>query len=159
MVAYIPKNATAVTESVTVAIDGFGSQTEQVAQGKVFVDGCLPEVDGKISLIPIGEDSVITIYEGLRILDACETEDGPIHTDYGPSQEVYARGLFIKVFNQDCYNQRWLKIQLLKDIQAFMETNPEGGYCQTCVGLKFLKPTKKLVEQNQSQFKAPRIKR
>lgn len=158
MVAYMPKNS-AIAESVTVAIDGFGSQNEAQNQGKVFVDGCLPEINGKVSLIPIGEDGEITVYEGLRILDACETEEGPIHTDYGPSQEVYARGLFIKVFNQDCYNQRWLKIQLLKDIQSFMANNPEGGYCQTCVGLKFLKPTKKLAEPNQSQFKAPRIKR
>lgn len=150
-----------VYEDNEVVADGFGDiPSENVAtkSGKTYVEGCLPEIEGRISLKPIDMDEEIVVYDGLRILDAIETEDGPIHMDFGNSQEVFARGIFVKVFNQDAFNQRWLKIQLLLDVQRFMQSHPEGGYCKTIVGLKFLKPSKKNTV-NQTQFKAPRIKR
>ena len=119
-----------------------------------FLEGCIPEVEGCIDLSLIDQMGTIRVHEGLRIEDVMVSKSGEkVSIGFGPTQEIYARGIFLRVSSQAAFNQRQAKITLLKEINRFMEDHPEGGFCETRCGLKFLRPSKKAIAKNQ-QFEA-----
>lgn len=126
------------------------SQESNTGKNNTFLEGCIPEVEGCIDFSLIDQTGTIRVYEGLRIEDVMVSKAGEkISIGFGPTQEVYARGIFMKVSSQAAFNQRQAKITLLKEIDRFMEDHPEGGFCETRCGIKFLRPSKKLIAKNQ----------
>lgn len=108
----------------------------------------LPMIEGKVDLSLIDMQGEILVNDNLQIEFVMKTKDGQlIPIGSGVSQAFLAKGIFFKVSCQRAADERKAKVFFLKQIQLFMEQNPEGGLCETSAGTVFLRLLKKKVKE------------
>lgn len=118
--------------------------------------GTIPEVNGMIDLSRIVVNGkpmtgYIRVYPKLRIEDCRPNKKtGEWKTiGFGPTFDMYARNIYIRVTSQEAFEQRAAKIAYLKEIDKIMQENPKGGYFETASGMKYLRPMQ-TIEDTQS---------
>lgn len=111
---------------------------KQASSTAKAVEGCFPAVDGIVHVNFEGFEYAFEVHEDIIVCDAYEKGDRKAHALRGQNLDYLVQSIYKTALTEEAADNRMVTCCFLRKIYKYLEENQEGGYVQTCFGLKYV---------------------